>query len=81
MRCVVTVEGKAFVIEVEEEQVSVDGQIHAADLRRIEPYSLYSLLMDNHSYELFVEEQEGEYGDVNLHGTIVPRGTFSNIYT
>jgi biotin carboxyl carrier protein len=69
MKYAITVEGKAFVIEVEEEQICVDGQVHAADLRRIEPYSLYSLLMDNHSYELFVEEQEGEYG-VMLQGKL-----------
>ena len=62
MRYVVAVEDKTFTIEVREGEVVVDGQAHTVDMRRIEPLSLYSLLIDNLSYEALVEEREGEYG-------------------
>ena len=69
MRYVTTVEDKTFAIEVREGEVVVDGQVHAVDMRRIEPLSLYSLLIDNLSYEALVEEREGEYG-VMLRGEL-----------
>ena len=60
MRYVTTVEDKTFVIEIEKEgEITVDGQVHVVDMRRIEPLSLYSLLVDNLSYEAFIEEEEG----------------------
>jgi pyruvate carboxylase subunit B len=62
MRYVTKVEDKTFVIEVQEGEIIVDGQVHAVDLRRIELLSLYSLLIDNLSHEVFIEEREGEYG-------------------
>ena len=61
MRYVTTVEEKTFVIEIENEgEITVDGQIHSVDMRRIEPLSLYSLLVDHVSHEAFIEEREGE---------------------
>jgi biotin carboxyl carrier protein len=47
----------------------LDGQAHSSDLRRIEPLSLYSLLVGNRSYELLIEKQQDEYG-VMLHGKL-----------
>ena len=64
MRYLTTVEDKTFAIEVREGEVVVDDQVHTVDMRRIEPLSLYSLLVDNLSYEALVEEREGEYGVV-----------------
>lgn len=61
MRYVTTIEDKTFVIEIKEGEIIVDGQAHAVDMRRIEPLSLYSLLIDNLSHETFIEEREGEY--------------------
>lgn len=61
MRYVATVEGKPFVIEIEKEGIAVDGQAHAVDMRRIEPLPLYSLLVDNLSYEVFIEPQADKY--------------------
>lgn len=61
MRYVTEIEDKSFVIEVGEGEVTVDGQVHTVDMRRIEPLSLYSLLIDNLSYETFIEEREGKY--------------------
>jgi len=61
MRYVTTIEDKSFVIEVKEGEITVDGQVHAVDVRRIEPLPLYSLLIDNLSYETFIEERDGRY--------------------
>ncbi|MCD6553946.1 MAG: hypothetical protein DRI52_03495 [Chloroflexi bacterium] len=61
MRYVTTIEDKTFVIEIKEGEIIVDGQAHAVDMRRIEPLSLYSLLIDNLSHETFIEEREGKY--------------------
>lgn len=62
MRYLTTVEDKTFFIEIHEREIIADGQVHAVDLRRIEPLSLYSLLVDNLSHEIFIEEQGGKYG-------------------
>jgi biotin carboxyl carrier protein len=69
MRYVTTVEGRSFTVEVQEDRVSVDGQTHTTDLRRIEPLSLYSLLVGNRSYELLIEKQQEGYG-VMLQGKL-----------
>jgi biotin carboxyl carrier protein len=70
MRYVTTVEGKSFTIDVQKNQVIVDGQAHAIDLRRIEPLSLYSLLVGNQSHELFIEEEQPEAYGVMLEGKL-----------
>jgi len=62
MKYEVTVEGEAFLIEIEdEEKVLVNGQAHAVDMQSIDGLSLYSLLVDNNSYEAFIEEEEGQF--------------------
>lgn len=62
MRYLTKVEDKTFVIEVQQDAVVVDGKAHVVDLRRIEPLSIYSLLVDNLSHEIHIEEQEGRHG-------------------
>ena len=67
MKYEVIVEGETFLIEIEDEgQVSVNGQVHAVDIQSIDDLSLYSLLVDNNSYEAFIEEGEGQF-QVFLH--------------
>ena len=62
MKYEVTVEGETFLIEIEdEEKVLVNGQVHAVDMQSIDGLSLYSLLVDNNSYEAFIEEEEGHF--------------------
>jgi len=62
MKYEVTVEGETFLIEIEdEEKVLVNGQAHAVDMQSIDGLSLYSLLVDNNSYEAFIEEEEGHF--------------------
>jgi biotin carboxyl carrier protein len=62
MKYVTRVEDKTFTIEVQDGEIVVDGQAHDVDLRRIEPLSLYSLLIDNLSHEIYIEKQDGRYG-------------------
>lgn len=42
-------------------EVKVDGVPHHVDLRCIDGFSLFSLLIDNRSHEILVERGEGEY--------------------
>ena len=64
MKYVTTVEGNTFLIEIRNGEIIVDGERHDVDLRKIEPLSLYSLLIDNQSHELFIEEHEGKHSAV-----------------
>ncbi len=67
MKYEVTVEGETFHIEIEDEgKVFVNGQAHAVDMQNIDDLSLYSLLVDNNSYETFIEEEKGQF-QVLLH--------------
>jgi biotin carboxyl carrier protein len=61
MKYEVTVEGETFLIEIEDEKVLVNGQPHAVDMQSIDDLSLYSLLVDNNSYETFIEEEEDQF--------------------
>jgi biotin carboxyl carrier protein len=61
MKYVARVEDKSFTIEVREDQIVIDGQSHDVDLRHIEPLSLYSLLIDNLSHEILIEEREARF--------------------
>ncbi len=59
MKYEVTVEGATFLIEIENEKVFVNGRAHAVDMQGIDDLNLYSLLVDNNSYETFIEGEEG----------------------
>jgi biotin carboxyl carrier protein len=62
MKYEVTVEGEAFLIEIEDEgKVLVNGQAHAVDMQSIDDLNLYSLLVDNNSYETFIDEEEDQF--------------------
>ena len=61
MKYVVQVEDREFVVEVQPGTITIDDQVHNVDLRHIEPLSLYSLLIDNLSHEVYLEKQAGQY--------------------
>lgn len=62
MKYVATLNDKTFVIEINrEDRVLCDGVERAVDFRLIDQQHVYSLLLDNASYEALVEEREGEY--------------------
>jgi acetyl/propionyl-CoA carboxylase alpha subunit len=61
MRYIATVGDKSFTIEIDSGGMTVDGQRRAVDIERIDGVSIYSLLIEGNSYEVFVEEKKGEY--------------------
>lgn len=61
MKYEVTVEGETFLIEIEDEKVLVNDQAHVVDMQNIDDLNLYSLLVDNNSYETFIEEEEDQF--------------------
>ncbi len=67
MKYEVIVEGETFLIEIGDGgKVFVNGRAHAVDMQSIDDLNLYSLLVDNNSYEAFIEEEEGHF-QVLLH--------------
>lgn len=51
---------RTYEIEIlSDHEVIVDGRRHSVDVSRIEGVSVYSVLIDNRSYELYVEEAAG----------------------
>lgn len=62
MKYAATVKGQTFTIEVTpEDMVRIGDHTHRVDLQSIDADVLYSLLVDNDSYEVLIEEQGGEY--------------------
>jgi biotin carboxyl carrier protein len=62
MKYAATVKGQTFTIEITpEERVRIGDHTHTVDLQSIDAHRLYSLLIDNNSYEVLIEEQGGEY--------------------
>jgi pyruvate carboxylase subunit B len=62
MNYVAGVGDQSFAIQVgREEEIIVNEQAHAASIERAGGPSLYSLIVDNSSYEVHVEERNGSY--------------------
>ena len=58
MKYVATIDGQSYTIEIDNPgQIIIDGEDRAVDLRQVGKLSLYSLLMDNASYEVVVEDE------------------------
>ncbi len=62
MKYAATVGDRTFIIEINREnEVVVDDRPEQVDFRSIDGHTLYSLLLNNRSYEAFVEERDGAY--------------------
>ena len=62
MNYVAAVGDQAFKISVSRaEEIIVNEQVHAASMESAGGPSLYSLIVDNSSYEVHVEERNGSY--------------------
>ena len=62
MNYVASVEGETFRIGLDNtEEIVVDDQQYEASIESTGGPSLYSLIMDNSSYEVHVEERDGSY--------------------
>lgn len=62
MKYLATVDGRDYEIDLERPgELALGGRAVAVDLRAIGGSQLYSLLLDQRSYEVFVERVEGRY--------------------
>jgi len=62
MKYVASVEDRAFNIQLEKkDEIVVNEERHLASIESIGGPSLYSLLVDNSSFEIHVEERDGSY--------------------
>jgi biotin carboxyl carrier protein len=62
MRYLTTIGDKTYTIDINQDgEVVIDSVKRSLDLRSIDDDGLYSLLLDNHSFEALVEEGDGEY--------------------
>ncbi len=62
MNYVVSVGDEAFNVQLEKkDEIVVNQERHLASLESIGMPSLYSLIVDNSSYEIHVEQREGSY--------------------
>jgi biotin carboxyl carrier protein len=62
MTYVASIDGESFHIGFDDaDEIIVDEKHHAASIESTGGPSLYSLIVDNSSYEVHVEEREGSY--------------------
>jgi biotin carboxyl carrier protein len=74
MQYLATVEGKRYDIEIRDSgELFVNGEKRRLDLRNIGGLDLYSILADNASYEVFAEEEAGQY-QIQIQGELFTVG-------
>jgi biotin carboxyl carrier protein len=62
MKYLTNIGERTYIIDVNQDgEVLLDGERRTLDLRNIDDAGLYSLLLDNKSFEALVEEGDGEY--------------------
>lgn len=62
MRYLTTIGDRIYTIDINQDgEVVIDGQRRALDLRAIDNAGLFSMLLDNRSFEALIDEGEGEY--------------------
>lgn len=70
MKYITEVDGQSFEIELNREtEIMVDGETRTIDFHYGESHGVYSLIIDNQSYEVIVEERDGKY-QVLIHGVL-----------
>src|SRR5262245_1221080 len=72
MKYATTIDDKTYIIEINDDRkVVVDGKEFAVDFESVNGQPVYSLLIDGHSYEAYVNESEDDDGwQVLLHGAL-----------
>jgi biotin carboxyl carrier protein len=62
MKYLTNIGERTYIIDINQDgEVLLDGERRALDLRSIDDAGLYSLLLDNKSFEALIEEDDGEY--------------------
>ena len=62
MKYIATVHDQEFTIDVNrEDEVTIDGTTYAVDIQGMNGDSLYSLIIDGRSYDVFIDEQDEDF--------------------
>jgi acetyl/propionyl-CoA carboxylase alpha subunit len=62
MKYIATIGDQEFTIDVNREgEMSVDGTSYAVDIQGVGNHSLYSIIIDGRSYDVFIDEREEEF--------------------
>ena len=62
MKYIATVGDQEFVTDVNrEDEVTVDGTSYAIDIQGVGSHSLYSIIIDGKSYDVFIDEGEEDF--------------------
>jgi biotin carboxyl carrier protein len=62
MKYLTNIGERTYIVDINQDgEVLLDGERRALDLRSIDDAGLYSLLLDNKSFEALIEEGDGEY--------------------
>lgn len=70
MKYITTINGVRYVIEIQRDgSLLVNGEHRAVDFLTFGDSSLYSVIMDNVSHEVLVEERDGKF-EVLMHGRL-----------
>jgi biotin carboxyl carrier protein len=70
MKYIATIEDRSIEIEINaEDEIVVDGQTLAVDFRSVFGQPVYSLILNGHSYEAYVQRSEAAW-EVLLHGQL-----------
>jgi biotin carboxyl carrier protein len=70
MKYIATVRDRQYVIEINREgRIVFEGETRAVDFKVLDDGALYSLLIDQESYEALVERRRGDYY-VLMHGDL-----------
>jgi acetyl/propionyl-CoA carboxylase alpha subunit len=62
MKYIATVGDQEFTVDINREgEVTVNGEVHVVDIQSVGNGSLYSLIVDGESYDVFIDEQDEDY--------------------
>jgi acetyl/propionyl-CoA carboxylase alpha subunit len=62
MKYITTIGDKEFTIDVNREgEITVNGVPHAVDIQSVGDASMYSLIVDGRSYDIFIDEHDEKY--------------------
>lgn len=61
MKYLTTVNDEQYEIEVKEGEIYVNGELHHVDFKSMGQHLIYSMIIDNESFEAVVEQRDGQY--------------------
>ena len=62
MKYVATIGDQEFIVDVDREgEVTVDGTTYAVDIQGMDNYSLYSIIINGKSYDVFIDEGDEDF--------------------